>query len=331
MNAELPVRVWLTVADHFEPLGMGASDEDARSRVARWRTQWPSIAVKHADSTGRGPQYTFFYPEEEYRAWLLDPLAELADAAVADVEIHLHHDGEGEQNFVDRIGRFKETLRSRHGLLRQRDGKIPFGFIHGNWALDNSRPDGRWCGLNNEIALLRDLDCYADFTMPSGNSDTQARTVNEIYWAVDDSQSPKSYDRGIRVQPGGGCQGDLLIVPGPLGIRWRGRIVPRLDSGELAGYDPPSDYRFKRWLDCAPRLGNDIFIKLFSHGCQDRNSFALLEHRGLDSLFGSAERICESRGYALHYVSAWEMFQAIEAITGRAAAKVTSERSALVR
>ena len=37
-----------------------------------------------------------------------------------------------------------------------------FGFIHGNWCLDNSRADGRWCGLNNELILLRELGCYAD-------------------------------------------------------------------------------------------------------------------------------------------------------------------------
>ena len=53
-------------------------------------------------------------------------------------------------------------------------GELRFAFIHGNWSLDNSRPDGRWCGLNNELILLRELGCYADFTLPSAPSDTQA-------------------------------------------------------------------------------------------------------------------------------------------------------------
>ena len=73
----------------------------------------------------------------------------------------------GEQSFTGRMSRFIETLAGRHGLLRRHRGKLAFGFIHGNWALDNARPDGRWCGLNNEITLLRDLGCYADFTLPA--------------------------------------------------------------------------------------------------------------------------------------------------------------------
>ena len=59
------------------------------------------------------------------------------------------------------------------------NGRVVFGFIHGNWALDNSRPDGKYCGLNNEITLLRDLGCYADFTMPSGASPTRAPDMKD--------------------------------------------------------------------------------------------------------------------------------------------------------
>jgi hypothetical protein len=87
----------------------------------------------------------------------MEPLERMASHGIADVEIHLHHNGEGQQNFVDRISGFTETLSSRHGLLRKHNGSITFGFIHGLWALDNSLPGGRFCGLNNEITLLRDL------------------------------------------------------------------------------------------------------------------------------------------------------------------------------
>ena len=179
-------RLWLLFADHYEPLWHRADEDTGAERVARWAARWPAIAEKFRDSAGRPPRYTFFYPEEEYRPRLLEPLERMTSLGIADVEVHLHHDGEGQQNFVDRISRFTETLVSRHGLLRKYKGKVTFGFIHGLWALDNSRPDGRYCGLNNEITLLRDLGCYADFTMPSGASPTQARLINTIYWAVDD-------------------------------------------------------------------------------------------------------------------------------------------------
>ena len=37
------------------------------------------IAAKYQDSEGRPPKYTFFYPEEEYRPHLIEPLAKIID------------------------------------------------------------------------------------------------------------------------------------------------------------------------------------------------------------------------------------------------------------
>ena len=71
-------------------------------------------------------------------------------------------------------------MAERHGLL-SRDrytGEVGYGFIHGNWALDNSRPDGRMCGVDNELDVLRETGCYADFTLPSAPSPTQTRKIN---------------------------------------------------------------------------------------------------------------------------------------------------------
>jgi hypothetical protein len=305
-------RVWLAIADHYEPFCLTTSEEVAASRVAIWTRLWPEIARRHADSAGRPPKYSFFYPQEEYRPRFLDALARFAGDGIGDVEVHIHHDGEGQQNFLDRISGFLETLHGRHGLLRKRDGRIVFGFIHGNWALDNSRPDGRWCGLNNEITLLRDLGCYADFTMPSGASPTQARTVNTIYWATDDPERPRSYDFGMPVMPGRGGSGDLLLIPGPFALRWRKRLLPHIDIGEIASYNLPTAYRARRWLDVAPRIGSDIFVKLFTHGAQERHSDALLVKGGFDDLFRLIAAECRRRGYEYYFSSAWEMRQAVE-------------------
>jgi hypothetical protein len=305
-------RVWLTFADHFEPLWNRANGDTATERVKRWTEAWPRIASKFQDAAGRPPRYTFFYPEEEYRPHLLAALEPLVEMGIGDVEIHLHHDGEGEQNFVDRMSSFIETLRTRHGFLRVQNGKPVFGFIHGLWALDNSRPDGRFCGLNNEITLLRDLGCYADFTMPSGPAPTQARLLNTIYWAVDDPDKPKSYDTGTPVTVGGDSAGDLLMIPGPFGLRWNERLLPRLETAELASYDPPNPKRAERWLDLAPRIGQDIFLKLHTHGTQERHSGFLLEH-GLERAIEFTSKACARAGYELWFASAWEMRQAVEA------------------
>ena len=59
----------------------------------------------------------------------------MTQAGIADVEVHVHHDGEGGRDFVDRIGRLHRDAIRRHGLLRKHDGRIVFGFIHGDWAL----------------------------------------------------------------------------------------------------------------------------------------------------------------------------------------------------
>ena len=271
-------RIWVTMADHYEPRWGGADLETALRRVALWRQEWPAIALRcKRDSAGNSPRYTVFFPEEEYHPQLVDPLAEMARQGIADVEVHLHHDGEGRQNFIDRITRFCEVLHGDHGLLRERNGRLTFGFIHGNWALDNSMPGGRFCGLNGEIQILRDLGCYADFTMPSGNSPTQARLVNTIYFCTDNPDRPKSYDDGAHVIPGKDAKGDLLMIPGPIGIRWRDRLLPRLETGELAAGNLATPYRVKRWVDLAPRIGTDVFIKLYTHGAQEKNFSVLAE------------------------------------------------------
>lgn len=307
--------VWIAITDHYEPYWKNTNDTLARQRVDLWAKKWPEIAARHADSLNKAPKYSFFYPEEEYRAPLLEALEPIVRQGIGDVEIHLHHDHDTPSQFLDRTGRFLEVLHQRHGFLRKHNGELAFGFIHGNWALDNSLPDGRWCGLNNELTLLRQLGCYADFTLPSAPSPAQTRTVNSIYWAKDDVRQPKSHDTGTPVTLGGGVEGDLMIIQGPLAVRWTGNGTPfpRLETGELAGQDPPSGNRVKMWFDYAPRLGDHVFLKLFSHGTQEKNSSMLLDG-GLDQQFTLFAQECGRRGWQYRYVTAWEMYLVIESL-----------------
>jgi hypothetical protein len=314
-DPQYPVTVWLTFADHYEPFAGRPTDAVARDRVDRWAQEWPAIADAERDDAGAPAQWTFFYPQEEYRPDLMERLAGICRSGMGDVEIHIHHDGEGEQNFVDRMSGFVETLTGRHQLLHRRHGRPAFGFIHGNWALDNSRPDGRWCGLNNELTLLRQLGCYADFTMPAAPSPCQTSTVNAIYWAVDDPHRPKSHDRGTMVTPGTVPPDDgLLCVQGPLSIRAhpRWRMLPSLEVGELAGYAPPSRVRAEHWLDASPRIGNQVFVKLFTHGAADRNLGPLLGGF-IARTIRDVRASCHARGWQLRSATAWQMYQAIEA------------------
>ena len=79
-------RAWVVIADHYEPLGMGASVEAALGRVGLWSDKWPRIAKDASrDATGGCPQYSFFYPQEEYRREILDGIAEIVRRGVGDL------------------------------------------------------------------------------------------------------------------------------------------------------------------------------------------------------------------------------------------------------
>ncbi len=310
-----PKRAWIAITDHYEPLGTGATPQIARARVAQWRDKWPRISSDcPLDAAGQSPQYTFFYPQEDYRRDLVNSIAEMVRLGVADVEVHLHHDNEKRDAFIWKVTDYCKRLSEDHGLLRRHNGRTTFGFIHGNWALDNSRPDGRWCGLNGEIALLRDLGCYADFTMPSLPSPTQGRVVNQIYWCTNNPNCrPRSFDSGIEATVGGGVQGDLLMITGPLGLRFGERLLPRLETGEIAGYDLPTAARVGHWFDLAPTVGEDLFIKLYTHGAPEKNLEPLL-NGGLANLFRWASEEAERRDIEIHWATAWQMYEAVNAL-----------------
>lgn len=315
LRTRKPKRAWIVIADHYEPLGMGASPQTALGRVARWRDRWPRIAEDAPrDASGKRPQYSFFYPQEDYRHDLLEGIAEMVRLGVGDVEIHLHHDREQRESFVRKVTEFCRRLTDDHGLLRQQDGRTAFGFIHGNWALDNSHPEGKGCGLNGEIALLRDLGCYADFTMPSIPSPTQGRIVNQVYWCTSNVDGrPKSFDHGVEATVGGGRRGDLLMITGPVGFRMGGRFLLRVETGEIAGYDLPTAARVRHWFDLAPRIGDDLFLKVYTHGAQERNLDPLLGG-SLSSMFGWIAEEADRRGIEVHWATAWQMYQAADVL-----------------
>jgi len=319
-NWPKPKRLWVAITDHYEPLGGKVSMDVANERVARWTDLWPRIAAAAPrDAAGKQPCYSFFYPQEEYRYELLAPLAEMTRAGIGDVEVHIHHRDETRDNFVQKMSTFCRTLRDDHGLLHDHRGQMVFGFIHGNWALDNSRPDRLDCGLTGEIALLRDLGCYADFTMPSLPSATQGHVINQVYWASQ-TPNPKSFDYGIEATPNGGCKGDLLMITGPVALRFNGRLFPRVEMGEIAHNDVPTKERIRLWLDHAPQVGDDAFVKVYTHGAREDNAEALLgsatKESGLANIFRWFHELAAERNIELHWASAYDMFCAVERQTG---------------
>lgn len=313
--------VFFCFVDHYEPYGGGADKALARARVRQWVEQYPAIASRHRDSFGNSPKHTFFYPAEEYDPELVDQLKEICTRNLGDFEVHLHHDKDTAENFRRTIVEYAATLHERHGLLRKdpATGKIRYCFIHGNWALDNSRPDGRWCGVDNELDILVDSGCYADMTMPSAPSDTQTRKINSIYFSRGRPGRRKSHDTGRNVRTGNwGNPGELLLIQGPLTLNWKDAkfgIIPRIESAELSYDNPPTAHRVALWGNCAIGVEGaeeHVFIKVHTHGATEKSMHMLFADGGFERLWSELERQYR-RGdeCTLRYVSAWEMYSAI--------------------
>ncbi|MCG8314453.1 MAG: hypothetical protein MI976_14695 [Pseudomonadales bacterium] len=317
-----PIHVMFCFVDHYEPQWETSGDdiETERKRVDRWLNEYPTMAKGHQDADGKPPQHTFFYPEEEYRKEHLDKVQILCEAGFGEVDIHLHHHDDTEENFVSNINSFKKTLTEQHGLLSvDENNEVTYGFIHGNWTLDNSHPDGINCGLNNEIELLRDTNCYVDMTLPSAPNRTQTTTVNKIYMAVDDPLKPKSHDKGEEAEVGKPLKGDLLMVQGPLALNWKRRkfgIMPRIENGDIRTSNPPTPDRVDLWVNQHIHVKGRpewLMIKVHTHGTQEPDMDCLLGKPIKDMYSYLESKYNDGENYVLHYVNAREMTNIIYA------------------
>jgi len=313
--------LYFCFVDHYEPYYGDADEKQARALVDTWVKSYPEVGDLHHDSNGKTPQHSYFYPIEEYDEYIIDELAKLCSNGYGDVEVHLHHDDDTADNLTKELTDFKQLLYDRHQLLRKNEaGEIVYGFIHGNWALDNSRPDGRWCGVDNEIDVLINTGCVYDMTLPSAPSDTQTKTINSIYYATDNGCA-KSHDQGRALIAGKTRQEDneLLMIQGPLALNWKNRklgLIPKIESGELSGDCPPSEQRTRLWQACKVCIEGaeeHVFIKVHTHGLQQSNMDMLFGEGGFEDLWHSLESLYRDvNGCKLHYLTAWEMYEKIK-------------------
>jgi hypothetical protein len=317
---EGPIDLCLCFVDHFEPHNGRVSDEVARARMEEWRTRYPEIALRHRDADGRPPAHGFFYPWDEQDPGEIEQLAELCAAGCGEVDLHLHHRDDTDATLREKLRAAVRAYDAAGLLSHWEDGRPAFGFIHGDWSLDNSRSDGgrSWCGVNNELDVLREEGCYADFTFPAWQHTAQPRQVNSIYHAVDDPEAPKSYDFGLSARVDGEQHG-LLIVQGPLVPYWDRRLFRlAMDDGDVAKYRRYAPVRLDRWVRAGIHVQgrpDRIFIKLHTHGAAEGNRQALLG-ADFEALFSDAEaRYNDGRRYRLHYLTARETYNVVAATT----------------
>jgi hypothetical protein len=316
-----PIHVLICIADHFEPRAGGVPPDVARARVERWVRDYPARFAAFRDSDGRTPRHTFFFPIEEYDPEYFEALAGLCRAGFGEVEFHLHHDNDTAENLRTTLLKAQQLFARSHALLSRdrRTGRPAYGFVHGNWALDNSRDDGRWCGVNNELEVLRETGCYADFTYPSAPSRTQPRKVNSIYYAVDDPQRPRSHDRGIDLGAGPAPPDGLMLIQGPLVLNWRRRrwgLIPGTENGCLQASQPPHIDRLDLWLKAriqVPTRPDWFFVKLHAHGAPEDSDEVLLGEAMVRFHRDLADRARRDPSFHYHYVTAREMYNLVKA------------------
>ncbi|NUP11639.1 MAG: hypothetical protein HOW73_36800 [Polyangiaceae bacterium] len=296
--------------DHWEPLFGGVMDPQADARVRAWMEGYPAMAGAFRDADGQHPKHSFFFPGEHYRPRWLDDLGRLCRRGFGEVELHLHHDGDTRESLRADVSRYVEEIASHGHFSRDRSGKPRFAFIHGNWCLANARADGRWCGVDDEVPLLFDLGCYADYTFPAPENEAQPKRVNQIFWPVGDLARRRAYEDAERARAGAKHTDRMLFITGPSALFVDGRR-PRIEGSAVTSHDPASEARVSLWGDlgiCVEGRPDWVFVKMHTHGAPEAEAASLLGDGGrrLHELLN--KHYNDGTAWKLHYVTAREMF-----------------------
>ncbi len=299
-----PVHLFFLFADHFEP-------GENQHLLGRWVDEYPKLAARHRDSTGRPPQHTWFYPAEQPIDRNMAALQQLVSGGYGETELHLHHANDTQESARKRFERGVAYFR-RFGFLTTPDGATHFAFVHGNWGLDNSN-GAQFCGADRELEMLRQLGCFADFTFPSIQWQSQPPSVNDIYMATDDAR-PKSYAHGALLEAGVKPSGDLMIFQGPLLLvpSWRATLFLGIDDGNIHPAAPVGPDRVDRWVRTRIHVKGRPdwqFIKVHGHGAESEGDATESLGPRFDSALTHLENhYNDGSRYILHYVTAREAF-----------------------
>ncbi|OVE77829.1 hypothetical protein BVX99_01570 [bacterium F16] len=307
------------ICDHFEPFH-GTDKAGAIERVQTWREELPALSKYFEKTVGLPLKWTMFYPLEQYDPDILNELAMLCQTGCAEAEVHLHHSDDTPENLAETLLDGKEKLRA-HGLLSVDElDQTRFAFIHGNWAINNSHPDGKHCGVDNEAQVLTDWGCISDLTMPSAPSPCQTETINSIYYAAVDDEGNVNHSAGSRVTAGDDAPKEsLLMIQGPLALNKQKKkfgLLPGIENGDLTLANPPTYERLSLWANLGISVegrGEWVVVKLHTHGADPENMGALLGEPMRQFAHDLARFMEEKDGWNAHFVTARQLTNIIKA------------------
>lgn len=325
--------VIITIADHFEPGWSENGILDHKTQIRRLKdyqtiARETGEAVRDADGTKF--RHTNFYPAEQYHPEILEIMSEMQAEGLGEVEVHLHHGVEQPdtaEGLRTVLTEFRDTLAEKHKCLSRIDGAGDpmYAFVHGNLALANSA-GGKYCGVDDEMAILRDTGCYADFTLPSAPDETQVPVLNQIYEYGGNPELRAPHSHGRRVAVNGKRPLLPLIFTGPLTFDLtrlkRGFPVPRIEDGSLTSNMGASPSRFRRWTSTNVTVAGRsdwIFVKLYCHGFFDHDQSACIGEDAKRFFGDLIERSAKTGRETIHFASAREAFNMVlAAIDGKA-------------
>jgi len=294
--------------DHFEPNFKHGDKKIEDQGIDKWINSYKKLCSKYKDSDGYCPQHSWFYYPELYNNRTLKKLSKLCYEGYGEIEYHLHHSGDTKKSLKKRILKDVRWFNKNGAMITAEQTPKPYyGFIHGMWALDNSIK--KYCGVNQEIKVLKKTGCYADFTFPAFGQITQPSKINSIYYAKN-TRNPKSYDYGIDVEVRKKKTGDLMIFEGPLSVN---SSINVFEYGDMSDY-PFDSSRLGAWLDANIHVKGRsewIFIKVYGHTFQHSLKNKLWEN--LDKMHLELQKKLKSKKYKLHYVSAREAYNIVKA------------------
>jgi hypothetical protein len=313
----------IAVADHFEPCYTGISEsfksvKEQVELVRSWAARYPDSANDWRDADGHPFKHTYFYPAEHNHPEVISLLAEHCRQGWGEIEVHLHHgitQPDTAANTRETIEAFCRELVTHGSLSRTETDATPrYGFVHGNWTLANVG-NGKYCGVDNEMQILADTGCYADFTMPAAPEPMQITKINSIYESTLPFDRRAPHRRGRALKVGGAPTKYPILVQGPLMLDFgRGRAMPGIENGELSGSNPPTLHRLNLWRQAGVSVEGRpewCFIKLHCHGMIPRDASAMVGRLKSDFLQQLTGLSKTSGEFQLHFVSAREMVNVI--------------------
>jgi hypothetical protein len=321
------VHLIVALANHFEPAIVPengrarAPFSEQERRVQHWCSQYPQAVDRWRDQEGRPLAHTYFYPAEQYDRGLVDRLAEHCRGGCGEIEIHLHHgldEPDTAENTRRQLVEFRDALVVNHGSLCFMDGdnRPRYAFVHGNFALANAA-GGYACGVDNEMQILAETGCYADFTLPAAPfHPAQIGKVNSLYECglPLGAQAPHRTGRDLAV--GRPPHIFPLNVQGPLMFdfdRHARNGLGRFENAALTGANPPGLRRLGLWKKAAISIQHRpdwLFIKLHTHSMDPTQQEAVMGPP-MQQFLAEFTLAARYRNEVIHFVTAREMVNII--------------------